>query len=244
MGDPKKTRKKYKTPIHPWQGARIEEERVLKRKYGLRSLEELILKSEEKLTDYEIRKAKGETFPEVILQNEKRNKEELQRKKARLEKQIEAETNLLPSIPKILSVAVVLPAPATDTDRAMKEDKEIEAIGMKVAMEFEVKEGRNPVDVSKENLGFDVRSTVSNGEVRYIEVKARAGEGKIALTPNEWLMAQRLKEEYWLYVVVNAASTPELYVIQNPALHLKPEEEISIVRYIVKDWKDKAQTVK
>ena len=28
MGDPKKTRKKYKTPIHPWQGARIEAERV------------------------------------------------------------------------------------------------------------------------------------------------------------------------------------------------------------------------
>jgi hypothetical protein len=36
----------------------------------------------------------------------------------------------------------------------------------------------------------------------------------------------------------------DLYVIQNPALHLKPEEEISIVRYIVKNWKEKAEIAK
>jgi len=54
-------------------------------------------------------------------------------------------------------------------------------------------------------------------------------------------MSQRLKEEYWLYIVVTAASKPVLYVIQNPALHLKPQEEISIVRYIVKDWKNKSE---
>jgi len=41
--------------------------------------------------------------------------------------------------------------------------------------------------------------------------------------------------------VVNAASKPVLYVIQNPALHLNPQEEISIVRYIVKDWKNKSE---
>ena len=39
--------------------------------------------------------------------------------------------------------------------------------------------------------------------------------------------------------MTNAASHPELYVIQNPALHFKPEEAVSIVRYIVKDWKEK-----
>ena len=36
----------------------------------------------------------------------------------------------------------------------------------------------------------------------------------------------------------------ELYVIQNPALNLEPEEKISIVRYIVKVWKDKARLEK
>jgi hypothetical protein len=30
-------------------------------------------------------------------------------------------------------------------------------------------------------------------------------------------------------------------LIQNPAEHLKPDEEISIVRYIIKDWKNKSE---
>ncbi|MFH1133234.1 MAG: 30S ribosomal protein S4 [Nanoarchaeota archaeon] len=35
MGDPRKPRKKYTTPAHPWQSARIEEERGLVKEYGL-----------------------------------------------------------------------------------------------------------------------------------------------------------------------------------------------------------------
>jgi len=41
MGDPKKQRKKYSTPTHPWQGARIEEEGVLSREYGLKNKKEI-----------------------------------------------------------------------------------------------------------------------------------------------------------------------------------------------------------
>src|SRR3989338_9147506 len=35
MGDTKKFRKKYQTPAHPWNKARIEEEKVLVKEYGL-----------------------------------------------------------------------------------------------------------------------------------------------------------------------------------------------------------------
>ena len=41
MGDPKKHRKKYSTPIHPWQRSRIEEEKVLSKEYGLRRKREI-----------------------------------------------------------------------------------------------------------------------------------------------------------------------------------------------------------
>lgn len=41
MGDPKKTRKKYQTPSHPWQKGRIEEEKELAREYGTKSKTEL-----------------------------------------------------------------------------------------------------------------------------------------------------------------------------------------------------------
>lgn len=41
MGDPKKQRKRYQTPSHPWQKERIEEEREIKKGYGLKNKKEL-----------------------------------------------------------------------------------------------------------------------------------------------------------------------------------------------------------
>jgi len=41
MGDPKKQRKKYVTPSHPWQKDRLYEELMLVGKYGLRNKREL-----------------------------------------------------------------------------------------------------------------------------------------------------------------------------------------------------------
>lgn len=41
MGDPKFSRKKYETPNHPWQAARIKEEKDIVRKYGLKNKTEI-----------------------------------------------------------------------------------------------------------------------------------------------------------------------------------------------------------
>jgi hypothetical protein len=103
---------------------------------------------------------------------------------------------------------------------------------MDVTMQYERQQGWMPEDVSKENLGFDVRSTSPDGYKRYIEVKARAWMGPVALTQNEWFKARRFQDEYFLYAVLNTASHPELYRIQNPAEVLKPEERVE-VRYLV-----------
>jgi hypothetical protein len=61
------------------------------------------------------------------------------------------------------------------------------------------------------------------------------------LTPNEWVMAQRLQAKYWLYIVIQAATTPKLYLIQNPVTKLEPDRMVEIVRYVVKNWKEKAE---
>ena len=41
MGDPKFSRKKYETPNHPWQAARIKEEKDIQKKYGLKNKTEI-----------------------------------------------------------------------------------------------------------------------------------------------------------------------------------------------------------
>jgi hypothetical protein len=141
---------------------------AIKRRYGLRSLEQMILESEAKLIEYETRHAKGENLPEVESLNEQRRKEELEMRKRALEEEIRRETSLLLSTPKILGVVRVLPQPTAD--QSMRSNAEIEAIGMHVAMQYEREHGRNPEDVSAENVGYDIRSTSPSGEVRYIEL--------------------------------------------------------------------------
>ncbi len=41
MGDPRKIRKKYVTPAHPWQRTRLDEENELIKKYGLKNKREV-----------------------------------------------------------------------------------------------------------------------------------------------------------------------------------------------------------
>ncbi|MGC8816075.1 MAG: DUF3883 domain-containing protein, partial [bacterium] len=149
--------------------------------------------------------------------------------------EIEAEQSLSISMPELLTVIKVIPEKFD-----MIENEEIERIGMEIAMEYERLNCRVPEDVSKENLGFDIRSKGEN-EIRYIEVKARAIEGDIALTPNEWIKAHRFGDQYYLYIVANAKTNPVLYIIQNPSKNLKAKEMIEIVRFIipVNEWKDK-----
>lgn len=212
-----------------------EREAQIKQKYSVRSLEIMILESDARLTDYEMRRARGEPLPEAEITNEQRRKEDLIARKQALETRIRQQTHLNIRTPEILAVARVIPAPSTVAGVALHANAAIEAIGMQVAMNYERQHAREPEDVSAQNLGYDIRSRASDGALRYIEVKARAQTGPIVLTPNEWLMAQRLGEEYWLYIVENAADTPTIHCIQNPAAKLTPEE--IVVRYVIKDWK-------
>ena len=210
----------------------------IKRKYGLKSLDYLIRKLDVDLAELYERQARDEKV-DLPIRNKEEQKKRYEEARVNLEKEIEQEQSLSISMPELLTVIRVIPE-----RNKMVEDEEIERIGMEIAMEYERQQGRVPEDVSKENLGFDIRSK-DKDEVRYIEVKAKAGEGEVALTPNEWFKARRFKEQYWLYVVVNAKTNPVLYIINNPAENLKPQEKVEIVRFIVpvEEWKGKKQEV-
>lgn len=72
MGDPKKPKKKYSTPSHPWQKERIDEERILIKEYGMKNKKEL-WKIESKLA-----KSKDQTKKLVSLTTEQAQKEKQQ----------------------------------------------------------------------------------------------------------------------------------------------------------------------
>lgn len=121
--------------------------------------------------------------------------------------------------------AWVLPHPERTSPEIarMVSNEEIERIAVAEVIKHEEARGWKVVSVEKENRGFDLISRQPHPEdpetaiaVRFIEVKGRSTVGEVALTTNEYKTAERLKQDYWLYVVFNCAANPEIHVIQNP----------------------------
>lgn len=215
----------------------------IKKKYGLESLNMLISESSRKILEYRMKEVKEGKDMSLAINREEEEKERLVRRRDELLRNIELERSLRLSPPEVLGVTAVLPSPVK-REEVMEESGEVEEAGMRAAIEYEMNHGRKPEDVHLQNLGFDIRS-IGPMEIRYIEVKARATEGRIALTPNEWMTAQRFGDNYWLYIVTNALKDPKLHIIRNPAMNLKPVEEIEVVRYIVEkdEWKKAVKEV-
>ena len=122
--------------------------------------------------------------------------------------------------------AWVLPHPERTSPGVapMVRDDEIERIAVQAAIAHEEAQGRKVESVEAQNRGFDLISRrphpedpATAVEVRFIEVKGRSGVGEVALTTNEYKTAERLKNDYWLYVVYNCGSSPEVHAIRNPA---------------------------
>jgi hypothetical protein len=107
----------------------------------------------------------------------------------------------------------------------MVRDEEIERIAVQHVIAHEEARGWKVESVEADNRGFDLISRKPHPEdpstaieVRFIEVKGRSFTGEIALTSNEYRTAQRLRKDYWLYVVFHCATpSPSLNILPDPA---------------------------
>jgi SNF2 family DNA or RNA helicase len=116
-----------------------------------------------------------------------------------------------------IALAIVVPDPTPEAREAY--DKDIEAIAMRVARNFEIDNYQSRVfDVSAPHLarGYDLESHRASGEKVVIEVKGRAGRGQVQLTDNEWPTAANVRDKYWLYVVADCATDPKLFRVRDP----------------------------
>ncbi|MFH0813030.1 MAG: helicase-related protein [Pseudomonadota bacterium] len=155
--------------------------------------------------------------------------EEVKKEQARLEEDkaeallLEQRRSDLLEVVKMerIAVALVIPDPSPEAQEVY--DKNIEAMAMRISRNFEVDHYNARVfDVSSPHLGrgYDLESHRANGEKVVIEVKGRAGRGPVQLTENEWPTAVNVRDRYWLYVVVDCATNPKIYRVQDPAFKL------------------------
>ena len=152
------------------------------------------------------------------------------------EQAIEFERNIRPVLPKMITAVRVIPVNTVEKREDIRDD--VERTAMIHVMKHEKDNGRQPVDVSKDNVGWDIESTATDGDKLLIEVKGLAGTGKVRMSWNEWQKAHEHGESYYLYVVANSLlSDPELIIVKDPISNLKFNEEIgfSIPFKTVKD---------
>lgn len=123
-------------------------------------------------------------------------------------------------------IAHALVVPSSDPEDMKRYDAYVEEIAMKVVQSEEEARHAKVLDVHTPELsryaglgdhpGFDILSVRPDGE-RSIEVKGRAGLGTVEWTDNELARSAIEKENYWLYVVYDCAtSNPRLYRVQDP----------------------------
>ena len=199
------------------------------------SLNELINRQNLHLAELsERRDNRGDTSPQLagaIKQTEDRL-DELNHRLENRREELHMESHCVIGDIDHIGRAWVLPHPERTSPEfaPMVRDDAIEKTAMQEAIKYEEGRGWVVEDVSSQDRGFDIISRKPHPhdektftEVRFIEVKGRATIGDIALTSNEYKTAERLKIDFWLYVVYNCASNPDIHFIQNPSkLHWEP----------------------
>jgi superfamily II DNA or RNA helicase len=208
------------------------------------SLNELIHRQNLKLADLIEMQQNGDTSP-LLAANTKQAEDRLDELNGRREgrlRELQKESNCTISDIQRHASAWVLPHPdrATPGIAAMVRDDAIEGIAIDAVIAFEQARGCEVESVESDNRGFDLISRRPHPEdpktaieVRFIEVKGRSVVGEVALTSNEYRTAQRLKKDYWLYVVFNCCDKPEISVVRDPA-QLDWQPIVKIEHYLVK----------
>ena len=192
------------------------------------SLGELIHRANMSLAELANRRIEGENVPGLegnIAQAESHLDELNNRLEGRCA-ELAMERHLAIGDIEHLGSAWVLPHPerASPGIAPMVRDEEIERIAVEAAIRHETERGWVVESVEKDNRGFDLISRKPHAydektftDVRFIEVKGRAGVGEVALSDNEYKTAERLKNDYWLYVAFKCGAAPELHLVQDPA---------------------------
>ncbi len=143
--------------------------------------------------------------PKLNSANARRRADELEARLQARRAEIGLQRRLQPQNPRIVGASVVIPAHMLEPGRPAPDPSDrrrIEQIAMQAVLEYEHSRGREPTDVSAEQLGWDIQSSSPDGAIRYIEVKGRRADAdSITLTRNEQLQALNLGEKFWLAVV-------------------------------------------
>jgi hypothetical protein len=236
----------YERTLQPWIAVAATDRQTEVARVGRHveiSLKALIDRQQIQLADFLNRQVAGQTVAGLdgIIAQAEQHLDELNNRLESRKRELELEQHCVVSDITHIGRAWVLPHPERTSPQLapMVRDDEIERLAIQEAIRYEEARGWQVESVESANRGFDLISRRPHPEdpktfveVRFIEVKGRAGVGVVAVSANEYQTAQRLKSDYWLYVVFNCGGTPQIHTIQDPA-RLGWQPVVAIEHYIV-----------
>ena len=178
-------------------------------KYGLRSLDSLLDQIEADIIKLLEKKIRG-IKTDLAIHNKRKDRTKYRTARFDLERRIESDVNL--EIGKISPIGIVrvVPDPAVDARDKMS--------AVAIAENMENKRGRVPENLHGKHLGFDIRSTGTDGikhKTRYILAIWNPKGKWVDFTANEWLKARMLQDSFYLYVVHDGK--PAVTFVSDPA---------------------------
>ena len=173
---------------------------------------------------------------------------------ARLQKrmeELEQERKLSPLPPVVMGGALVVTETMLRSIRVessakledvRRETERVERLAMNAVLAEENRLGFEPIDVSRENRGYDIESKAGKGRLRFIEVKGRiAGATTVTVTKNEILTALNKPDEFILALVeVDGDSTTPRYV--RTPFQKEPEFAVTSINYRLSELLARAST--
>lgn len=222
---------------------KVEKDATKRKEYLSSAFTQIIMDIDSTINEMQMKAFMGDVKLQEKLRYKMERKAELMHKREARMLEMEQMTEVSPKEPEIIGCAYVVPLTQVEYVHHfhMTRDDEVEEIAMQVAMDYETAQDRTPEDVSRQNVGYDIKSVDAYGMKRYIEVKGRAGTDGVMLSENEWNRLAQLGDKAWLYIVVDCKTTPQLYQIQNPAKNLSFEKISKGVQYYLPlhEWKRK-----
>lgn len=153
------------------------------------------------------------------------------RLRIRLE-QLDEATSLVAVPAVIRGAALVVPSALLSTDDEPKaqsfarQTEEVERRAVEAVLAAERALGREPVELPRNNPGYDIRSTDNHGSVHFIEVKGRIeGSDTFTITTNEITFAQTQGPRHRLALVevsTRGRERDQLRYVSDAFIHLEP----------------------
>lgn len=149
----------------------------------------------------------------------------------------------------IRGAALVIPSALLATEGVpeaqtfARQTEEVERRAVEAVLAAERALGRDPVEMPRNNPGYDIRSTDQNGFVHYIEVKGRVeGSDTFTITTSEITFAQTQGERHRLALVevsTSGAVHDQLRYVGDAFTHLEPSATTRSYNELWRDYWDR-----